>query len=265
MAPWALAQNPFFIFDNGTGRDDKVPLEQQADMVKRAGFDGIGFTGSARIPEFLAILDARGLKMFSTYIAAHVDHDPPDFDPGLPEAIRQLKGRDTVIWLNVQGKASSDEPAVAVVRKIADLAAESGLKVVLYPHVTFYVERIQDALRIREKVNRPNVRVSFNMAHFLAIGDEAKLDQVLKEAMPYLELVSINGADHEGDWRGGDWSRLIQTLDRGSFDVRGLVEKLRRLGYKGPIGLQCYKVPGDIEENMKRSMAAWKSMGAKSK
>jgi hypothetical protein len=29
-------------------------------------------------------------------------------------------------------------------------------------------------------------------------------------------------------------------------------------GYKGPIGLQCYQVPGDIEDNLRRSMAAWR-------
>jgi hypothetical protein len=50
---------------------------------------------------------------------------------------------------------------------------------------------------------------------------------------------------------------LIQTLDRGDYDVYGVLAKLRRLGYDGPVGLQCYQVPGDLRENLKRSIDAW--------
>jgi hypothetical protein len=31
------------------------------------------------------------------------------------------------------------------------------------------------------------------------------------------------------------------------------------MGYKGPIGLQCYQVSGDMEENLRRSMTAWRN------
>jgi sugar phosphate isomerase/epimerase len=251
--------NPFFAFDNGTGRDQKLPLDQQAELVKKAGYAGIGFSGALRVPEMLQALESRGLKLFSIYVASRIDGDQPSFDPALPEAIRQLKGRDTVIWLTVQGRAADgDARAAAVVREVADLAGASGLRVVLYPHVGFHVERIEDALRIHKLAGRPNVGVTFNLSHFLAIGDEPNLDQRLKEALPYLEMVSINGADHQGEWRRGDWSRLIQTLDRGEFEVGGFLRKLAALGYKGPVGLQCYQVPGDIQENLHRSMAAWR-------
>jgi hypothetical protein len=35
------------------------------------------------------------------------------------------------------------------------------------------------------------------------------------------------------------------------------------MGYKGPIGLQCYQVPGDREENLNRSMAVWRQWSAR--
>ena len=258
-------RNSFFVFDNGTGRDEKIPLAEQAHLVKRTGFDGLGFTGTQHIPEVLKEMDARGLKLFSIYVAAHVDGETPSFDAGLPEAIAQLKGRDTVIWLTVQGKAPADgdRRASEIVRKIADMAAASSLRVVLYPHVGFYVDRLEVALRVRQLADRPNIGVTFNLAHFLAAGDERNLDQRLKEAAPYLQMVSINGADHAGDWQHGDWSTLIQTLDKGQFDVRGLLMKLHNLGYAGPIGLQCYRVPGDREENLKRSMTEWRKLTSK--
>ena len=191
----------------------------------------------------LQALESRGLKMFSIYVAVRVDADKPAYDAALPEAIRQLKGHGAVIWLTVQGTApDAEERAVRKVREVADMAAESGIRVVLYPHMGFYVGRIEDALRMRKLVERPNVGVSFNLTHFLAVKDEANLDQRLREAMPYLELVSINGAEHEGGW-----DRLIQPLDRGAFDVFGFLKKLVAAGYKGPIGLQCYQVPGDTK------------------
>jgi hypothetical protein len=66
----------------------------------------------------------------------------------------------------------------------------------------FWAGRIEDALRIRKLADRANVGVSFNLTHFLAVKDEPNLDQRLRDALPYLELVSINGAEHGGDGTG---------------------------------------------------------------
>jgi sugar phosphate isomerase/epimerase len=259
LMPAQRLSNPFFVFDNGTGRDQKVPLEEQAEMVKRTGYAGLGYTGALRIPEMLQALESRGLKMFSIYVAVRLDGDKPGYDAALPEAIRQLKGHGTVIWLTVQGTSpDGDARAVRMVREVADMAAESGLRLVLYPHLGLYVGRVEDALRIRKLADRSNVGVSFNLTHFLAVKDEPNLDQRLRDALPYLELVSINGAEHEGGW-----DRLIQPLDRGAFDVFGFLKKLTAAGYKGPIGLQCYQVPGDMEDNLRRSMAAWRGFGVR--
>jgi sugar phosphate isomerase/epimerase len=52
------------------------------------------------------------------------------------------------------------------------------------------------------------------------------------------------------------WHR--QPLDRGSFDVAGLLETLDELGYTGPIGLQCFGIGGDAREHLACSMAAWR-------
>jgi sugar phosphate isomerase/epimerase len=251
--------NPFFVFDNGTGRDQHVPFDDQAELVKRTGYAGLQFTGTQHIPEMLQALESRGLKLFAIYVAAHIDGDKPSYESGLPEAIRQLQGHGTVIWLTVRGSApDGDARATAVVREIADMAAASGLRVALYPHIGMYVGRIEDALRVVKNVDRPNVGVTFNLAHFLAAKDEPNLDERLREALPHLFMVSINGAEHEGGW-----DRLIQPLDRGEFDVYGLLKKLVTMGYNGPIGLQCFKVPGDREENLNRSMAAWRKFVAR--
>ena len=126
----------------------------------------------------------------------------------------------------------------------------------LYPHVGFYVSTNADALRVVKKVDRKNVGTSFILCHFLKQHDEAEMEQVIRQSLPHLMLVSINGAD-SGDTRNMGWERLIQTLDRGTFDNARLLRLLDASGYKGPIGLQCYSIKGDIRDNLKRSKQAW--------
>ena len=166
--------------------------------------------------------------MLGIYTGMNLSDARPGYDPGLPEAIRQLRGTGALITFTVNGKAADgDEIAVPVIREVADMAAEAGLKVALYPHYGFHVARIEDALRVREKVGRPNLGIVFNLCHWLRSGDEANLASRLKQALPHILMVSINGADHEGDW-----DRLIQPLDRGAFDVGGFLKTLESMGYR---------------------------------
>ncbi|NLF10004.1 MAG: sugar phosphate isomerase/epimerase [Pirellulaceae bacterium] len=258
----AKPKRPFFAFDNGTGRG-VVPLEDQARMLKELGYDGIGYTGLTKIPEMLKALDAQGMKMFTVYSSMSVDPDKPPYAPELKTAIEQLKGRDTIIWLNVLGGRPSsdaeDERAVAVVGEIADLAAAAGLRVAFYPHVNNYVERVEDGLRLIEKAKRKNLGVAFNLCHFLKTDDEKNLDACIRAAAPHLFLVNINGAD-SGDTRKMSWDRLIQRLDSGSFDLGRLLKTLDEVNYTGPVCLQSYLVPGDMRENLARSIAAWRKL-----
>ncbi len=149
-----------------------------------------------------------------------------------------------------------------VIREVADLAQKSDLPVVIYPHTGFYVANNEDALRVVKLVDRPNVGTSFNLCHFLKQQDAGEMPQVLQDSLPYLKLVSINGAD-SGDTRSMGWDRLIQTLDRGSYDVLPLLQELKTAGYTGPIGLQCYAIKGDFRENLQRSLDGWKTLNGR--
>jgi sugar phosphate isomerase/epimerase len=149
-----------------------------------------------------------------------------------------------------------DDRAAAIVGEIADLAADRGLRVALYPHSGFYVATTADALRLAALVDRENLGVSINLCHELMTDQGDKLDATIRQAAPRLWMVSINGADAKQP--GFGWDRLIQPLGRGDFDVAGFLRRLRQAGYDGPIGLQCYAVSGDPAENLRESMAAWK-------
>lgn len=254
---------PFYAFDNAPGFRRLSP-DRQAAMLKELGYDGVSYTGTRDIPAMLAALDAHGLKMVNVYTEACVEPGKPPFPPELKTAIEQLRGRDTFLWLPVAGGRPSsdalDDRAVAILRDIADMAQAGGLRVALYPHTGMYVERVEDAVRLVKKVDRKNVGATFNLCHFLKLDSEKNLEMRLNEAMPYLFAVSINGADG-GDTNHMRWrDQLIQTLDRGSFDVARVLRVLRQSGYQGSVGLQCYDVQGDNRENLARSMAAWREL-----
>ncbi|MCC6797612.1 MAG: sugar phosphate isomerase/epimerase [Candidatus Hydrogenedentes bacterium] len=251
-----LLTQSFFVFDNGVGRDQQWTIEQQAEALARFGYAGIGYSGTEHLDERLAAFKQHKLRVFNIYVPCYVDKDPT-YGDDLKAAIARLKDTGVVIWLTVQGAAEDDAKAVKAVTEIADLAAASNLKVALYPHAGFFVADIEDALRVVRKVDRKNCGVTFNLCHELNAGNEARFDQLIEEAAPHLFLVSINGADHEGGW-----DKLIQPLGNGSFDVVRLLRKIFDVGYEGPIGLQCYQVPGDTLANLEHNMKQWRDIVA---
>jgi sugar phosphate isomerase/epimerase len=102
------------------------------------------------------------------------------------------------------------------------------------------------------------VGVMFNLCHWLRVDKQRDYKPLLVQAMPRLWAISICGAD-EFDPKPG-WEHYIQPLDKGSFNVGLLLKTLKDLGYKGPIGLQCYGIGGDAREHLARSLAAWQKL-----
>jgi len=109
---------------------------------------------------------------------------------------------------------------------------------------------------LNRKINRQNVGAVFNLCHYLKTDEKGALERKLIKSIPYLAAVSINGAD-DGDTRDMDWSRLIQPLGQGSYDVLKILRLLRDNNYRGPIGLQCYNIPGEPSEFLKISIDTW--------
>jgi len=262
-----LGATPFFAMDTATKDAKHKSAKEQVQMVKELGYAGIGCTAGKGLAEMAEELDKNGLRLFTVYLGVNIDPDQQKYGPELREAITVLKGRNAILWLFVLSKKhkpsspEGDARAVEVIREIADMAAEAGVRVALYPHHRFWVERVEDAVRVTKKVNRKNVGVTFNLCHWLMVNDEKNMKPLIKSAMPYLFVVSINGADSGGK----DWKHLIQTLDRGSFDIYGFLKTLEDCGYTGPIGLQGYGIGGDAYDNLKRSMGAWRKLNRASR
>lgn len=252
----------FFAMDTGT-KDSRIQsIADQVQLVKQIGFDGIGWT-PPNTSEALKISKTNGVQVVTLYLG--VDVSQPRKAREIVEAsLVDVRGNATILWLYVTytglkpSDEKGDEAAAALLREMSDLASRHNVRIALYPHTGFWLERIQDATRLASKVNRSNMGVTFNLCHALMVGDKAKIPVLLEEARPHLFVVTINGADDSGR----SWDRLIMPLDSGSYEIASLLRQLDKLGFRGPIGLQHYGVKGDAETNLERSMHAWQKLNS---
>ncbi len=250
---------PVFAFQNGV---HFKTVKERIKVLKELGYDGIGSAKLSQsdlpLRQRLKLYDEAGLKLFSFYVGGRLGANGHSYDKEISQAIKDLKGRETILELFVQGskKSNTDEQAVAFVREIADQAEESGLRIVLYPHAGFYVDTLGDAARVARKCKRDNVGVMFNLCHYLKVEPKTDLKAALTDAKPLLWQVSTSGAKKGGN----NWGQLIQTLDRGDYDQKSFFQMLRELGFQGNVGFQCYAIRGDSRENLKRSIEAWNKL-----
>lgn len=244
--------NPFFAMDTcaPTG---------QMNLLKELGYSGFSWRPVPEISQIIKDAASLNLNVYSVYAGLTLNKDKFSGDHLL--TIAALKDTGAMIWLPIMSKdfkpssEEGDTVAVPALQTMADSAERNNVRIALYPHTGFWIEKVQDAVRVAKKVNRPNFGVTFNLCHCLMVGDEERIHDLLKEALPHLFLVTINGAD-TGAGRT-KWDRLIRPLDEGSMDLLPVLKTLKNLGYRGPIGLQGYGVKLPAGENLKRSWSGW--------
>jgi len=260
--PQPTPRPAFFPFCIDWHDSKKRTFAEQAVMLRDLGYDGVGHIGLDKVAERLNSLDAAGLRLFQITMSVEVGPSKEPFDPRFPSVVSLVKGRRVQFDLLVNGMKPSDpsvDPhAVEILQRMADHVRGTDIQLLLYPHLGSWIERIEDACRVAEKVNRPEVGVMFNLCHWLRVDSSRDFRPLLEKSKSRLWAVSINGADIQDPKPG--WDRYIQPLDRGSFDVQALLVALQQVGYQGPIGLQCYGIGGDTREHLAASMAAWKRL-----
>lgn len=255
---------PFFPFCIDWHDAKKRGFSEQAQMLKELGYPGVGHIWLDKVEERLATLDAAGLRLYQITMTLDLAPGKAPCDQGRwREVLAAVRGRGVQFLTICKGYKSGDPAgelrAVEVLRAMAAEAEPAGAQLLVYPHLKDWVERIEHAVRVAELVDRPNVGVMFNLCHWLRTDQSRDYRPLLKRALPRLWAVSVNGADAQDDQP--NWKRYIQPLDRGDFDVRGLLAALDELGYRGPVGLQCYGIGGDVREHIARSLACWQAWG----
>jgi hypothetical protein len=97
----------FYAFDNAAGRG-KVPYEKTVDIIREAGFRGVGYEGAENVQAVLVRLDSAGLKMCATYLS--VDLSRPAVE-SWREGIAALRGRGTILELSLMASPRTSQLA----------------------------------------------------------------------------------------------------------------------------------------------------------
>ena len=258
--------NTFYPFNNAM-RLPNAPesMDEQAALVKKIGYTAIGgHTGEDYFAR-RASLDKNGLNMPELYYGFNLEENgETSYKVGLKEIIKDSKDRDLIVtlFLNAQSfmknKEEGDPLMAKGIRELADFAADYNVKIAIYPHVNNYCEESAHSVKLAKMVDRKNVGVIFNLCHYLKVEGEEGWKEKVVDAIPYLFMTSIHGAD-SGNTKERGWDTLIQPLGEGTFDVYGLVKLLRDNEYDGLFGLQCYNIKQDFDAALTKSMNTWQS------
>jgi len=165
-----------------------------------------------------------------------------EFRDGVARAIEYAKATDcrtihTMAGLWPAGKSKAEGEAVYVdnVRYAADLAKKDGITVVIEPINTrdipgYFLNYTAQALRIIERVGRPNLKLQFDLYHVQIMeGDLATKVRALAGHYPHVQIAG-NPGRHEPDIGEIHYPYLFDLFDE--------------IGYQGWIGCE-YRPKGD--------------------
>jgi sugar phosphate isomerase/epimerase len=273
--PAPAQKTDFFVFNNGIRSDGYDSPEKQAGLLKYLGFDGMEKEGLDGIDELIASLNSSKLHLYTIYVNINIDSGLAVYDQRLPQLLKKIEDDKTMLAINITSNHktyhsypdSGDSLVIAAVRQLADMASATHTKIVLYPHMWFWLDDFVTGVSLVKKIDRKNVGIIFNLPHFLAKAttrQQTHLYAILKTAQPYLFAVSICGAtplsapEKKNIEIGKIWDRLIQPLGEGTFDNKKLLRYLKRLNFSGPVGLQCYNIKDNPKDNLSKAINWWK-------
>lgn len=263
-------ENSFFVFNTGIKSGGYKTLSEQAQLLKSLGYDGVEKSGTEGFFEMQKEFEKQGLKIFTNYIKVDLDNEEQPYDPELLNLFKLMEGKNTMVWLYLVSNkykpstSENDSRAVKILRELAQKANKYGVKIMVYPHLNFWVENAEDAIRICEKVDRKNVGMTFNLCHFLAYSHREGIDPLLafpdlaQKAYPHLFAISLNGADINPKDEKYIWDSFIKPLGEGNYDTYSYLKTFLKLGFDGPVGLQTYGIDQNSDIHLKKSMETWK-------
>ena len=231
-----------YVFQNGMGFGD---YNNEVKVLNELGYGGVSSVkkGGEELAKRIAIYEKAKLKVFSIYLDVS--------DKAIPEDIvKPMANSGCMIELTIR---KAGPKTVEAVRQTTKMAAKNNIKVALYPHAGFSVATMKQGMDLIKKVNHPNLGVIFNLCHFLKSEKVETLEQVIESAGDRLFHVSTSGAN----LKGKAWGDLIKPLSEGDFPQERLFKALKKINYKGDVGLQCYGIKGDRKTNLKNSIKAW--------
>jgi sugar phosphate isomerase/epimerase len=229
----------------------ELPLDQQIDLVRRAGYAGICLvsdprlgqldalkTGTAERRQLRRMLDDAGLAL--TAIAGHANL--LEADPALrrqsTERIRagldlaadlaEPAGPPPLVTMGQGRPETYFEDREALAESFADLATYADLTggvLALEPHVGQAMDQPEKIVWLMQTVNSPHFRLNLDNSHFEVMGRD--MDDYLPQLVPYAVHTDLK------DQRGRSPSHEFLVPGEGAFDYARYLRALEANGYAG--------------------------------
>lgn len=245
-----------------------VPLEVRCAMLAETGWRCAYLTcwsdaAWEDASRFARVAAEHGLVWSGAYVMLDPSRDarhPPnarvldllDAD-ACPETLEvALRASD---WSLSAGDADGDAAALAWMARLARRADERGVRLALYPHAGFWLERHEHAVRLLQEAASPTWGLCFAAYHWYALGG-CDLEEPRRWAD---RVVSANVC---GVRREGSVVR-VAPLDAGEMDVGAVVGALRAGGFGGRLGVQGYGLHGDPVAHLERSRSTLAALEAR--
>ncbi len=159
-----------------------------------------------------------------------------------------------------KGAKVTDQRIAEQLLQLAKQAEKAGVTVAIYPHVGYRLPTLEHAARVADAVDHPALGVCFNLCHYLKQNDAKDLPSKLHAAKNRIKLVTINGAV-VGNTQPMDWSKLIQQINQGEFDLKKLLELICvELKFDGPIFVQCYNLKAPAKTILQETFDHWQCL-----
>jgi|GEM_PF-5267903 len=236
----------------------------RAEMAAELGYSGVCpvlFSEPAwnEIGELKDHLHRLGLAMPSVWVCVDLAKDLP---PRLPEALDVIADGDTLLEVSFRhsdhdGAGCVDDLDAAFVSRIEhllDTVAKRGVSVSLYPHINFWLQRVEDAVALCERFAGHGVGISLPFFHWLCVHRRGLAEHAAM-VRPHLRRLVVSGVTLRGE------QPAVEPLDAGDADPFWFVATvLRETGFAGPASLLGFAVFGDVYHNLRRSITAWRDI-----
>jgi sugar phosphate isomerase/epimerase len=256
-----------FAFYNSMG---VYSFEARCEMLKEIGYDAMHLSvwNGERWREVEKLRDVKqkyGLDVAGVYVVLDLalgETHPRNY--GILTMLENIEEGSTV-ELAIQSVArhirpsdpAGDDIAVKWLEKALEICERRNINLLLYSHLSFWVERHEDAVRLCQRLNHPNLGIVFCGYHWYAV-DGQDIQATLSLVAPYLRQVNLSGSRRSPLGFGN--VATIEPLDAGELDNFALLGQLKKIGYNGLVGYQGWSEGGDAYSKLSRSLKALRDM-----
>jgi sugar phosphate isomerase/epimerase len=247
------------------------PTAERLEILAEQGWTGLGFTqdelaitrDAGKLPALHRLLESAGMEHVEVEFLTDWWCDGPEGEASLRtldlllDAAEELGAAFVKVGTAFQEPIPDLTPLVGPLRRIGEIAARRGQRIVLEPAAVSMVESIPRGAELVSRADMDNVGLLVDFWHVLRAGTTV---EELLSSVPHGSVWAVEICDADARPRGTDLFEDTVNHRRyageGAVDVGALVTAMRRLGFDGPWGVEILSVEHrrlPLEQGLRRA------------